>query len=345
MMSDAIKPLLTKVCSGAALSREEAEAAFTNIMSGDMTSAQIAAFLIALKVRGETIDEIAGAVSVMRAKMTPVELPEPLASNAMDIVGTGGDGKGSFNVSTTTALTVAACGVPVAKHGNRAVSSQSGAADVLKALGVNIDIGPDQIAACIEQAGIGFMFAPMHHAAMKHVGPTRADLGQRTIFNLIGPLSNPARVARQLVGVYDERWLVPVAETLKALGCEAAWVVYGIDGMDEITTTGITHLAKLEEGEVSLAAIDPRDHGIDLVDERELVGGDAEHNAKALREVLAGDQGAYTDIVLMNAGAALCVAGAVTTLDKGIVRARDALASGKAMATLDTLIAVSNAKA
>lgn len=341
-MSDAIKPLLTKVCSGGSLTRNEAETTFAHIMSGDLTSAQIAAFLIALKVRGESIDELVGAVSVMRSKMTPVKLSEPLASEAMDIVGTGGDGKGSYNVSTATALTVAACGVPVAKHGNRAVSSQSGAADVLKELGVNIDIGPDHIAACIEKVGIGFMFAPMHHSAMKHVGPTRAELGQRTIFNLIGPLSNPAGAKRQLIGVYDERWLVPIAETLKALGSETAWVVYGIDGMDEITTTGITHLAKLEEGDVSLAAIDPRDHGIDLVDERELVGGDAAHNAQALRDVLAGEQGAYTDIVLMNAAAALCVAGAATTLDKGIVKARDALSSGKAMATLEKLVAASN---
>ncbi|MEO0384039.1 MAG: anthranilate phosphoribosyltransferase [Pseudomonadota bacterium] len=341
-MSDAIKPLLTKVCSGVGLTRNEAETTFAHIMSGDLTSAQIAAFLIALKVRGESIDELVGAVSVMRSKMTPVKLSEPLASEAMDIVGTGGDGKGSYNVSTATALTVAACGVSVAKHGNRAVSSQSGAADVLKELGVNIDIGPDQIAACIEKVGIGFMFAPMHHSAMKHVGPTRAELGQRTIFNLIGPLSNPAGAKRQLIGVYDERWLVPIAETLKALGSETAWVVYGIDGMDEITTTGITHLAKLEEGEVSLAAIDPRDHGVDLVDERELVGGDAAHNAQALRNVLAGEQGAYTDIVLMNAAAALCVAGAATTLDKGIIKARDALSSGKAMTTLDKLVAASN---
>jgi len=341
-MSDAIKPLLTKVCSGDGLTRSEAETAFAHIMSGDLTNAQIAAFLIALKVRGESIDELVGAVSVMRSKMTPVDLPERLAVEAMDIVGTGGDGKGSYNVSTATALTVAACGVPVAKHGNRAVSSQSGAADVLKALGVNIDIGPEQIATCIEKVGIGFMFAPMHHSAMKHVGPTRTELGQRTIFNLIGPLSNPAGAKRQLIGVYDERWLVPIAETLKALGSETAWVVYGIDGMDEITTTGITHLAKLEEGEVSLAAIDPRDHGIDLVDERELVGGDATHNAKALRDVLAGEQNAYADIVVMNAAAALCVAGAATTLDKGLLKARDALSSGQASATLDKLVTTSN---
>lgn len=342
-MSDAIKPLLTQVCAGHALSREEAETAFTAIMSGELTAVQIAALLIALKVRGETIDEITGAVSVMRAKMTPVELPPALAASAIDIVGTGGDGKGSFNVSTTTALVVAACGVPVAKHGNRAVSSNSGAADVLKALGVNLELSPAQIATCIEQAGIGFMFAPMHHTAMKHVGPVRAELGQRTIFNLVGPLSNPARVTRQLVGVYDEHWLVPLAQTLNALGCEAAWVVYGTDGMDEITTTGITHLAKLEEGAVTTGAIDPRDHGFELVDERELVGGDADHNAAALRNVLAGQGGAYMDIVLLNAGAAFCVAGVATTLDKGIAKAREAINSGAAQGVLEKLIATSNA--
>lgn len=342
-MSDVFKPLLTKVCAGHELTREEAEIAFAAIMSGDLTPVQIAAFLIALKVRGETIDEITGSVTVMREKMVPVELPPALASSAIDIVGTGGDGKGSYNVSTTTALVVAACGVPVAKHGNRAVSSISGAADVLKALGVNLELSPEQIATCIEEVGIGFMFAPKHHLAMKHVGPVRSDLGQRTIFNLVGPLSNPARTTRQLIGVYDERWLVPLAQTLNALGSEAAWIVYGTDGMDEITTTGITHLAKLEEGAVTTGAIDPRDHGFELVDERELVGGDAVHNAAALRNVLSGQDGAYTDIVLLNAAAGLCVAGAVTTLDKGIAKAREAISSGAAEATLDKLIAVSNA--
>lgn len=342
-MTDTFKPLLAQVCAGQSLSRQDAKTAFDIIMSGEVTNAQIAGFLVALKVRGETIDEITGAVSVMREKMTPVELSAALADQAMDIVGTGGDGKGSYNVSTTTALVVAACGVPVAKHGNRAVSSNSGAADVLKALGVNIDIGPEQIATCIEQAGIGFMFAPMHHSAMKHVGPVRAELGQRTIFNLLGPISNPARVKRQLVGVFDERWLVPLAQTLNALGCETAWVVYGTDGMDEITTTGITHLAKLEEGAVTTGAIDPRDHGIELVDERELVGGDADYNAAALREVLAGQDGAYSDIVLLNAGASLCVAGAATTLDKGMAKARDAINSGAAQDVLDKLVATSNA--
>ena len=343
-MSDTIKPLLTKVCAGTALTRSEAETAFGEIMAGNLTSAQIAAFLIALKVRGESIEEIAGAVSVLRAKMTPVELPEPLAGNAIDIVGTGGDGKGSYNVSTTTALVVAASGVPVAKHGNRAVSSQSGAADVLKALGVNIDIGPEQIAACIEQAGIGFMFAPMHHSAMKHVGPTRAVLGQRTIFILIGPLSIPARVTRLLVGVYDEHWLLPIAETLKTLGCEAAWVVHGSDGMDEVTTTGITHVAKLEEGNVSMAAIDPRDHGIELANEDDLVGGDAAHNAESLKAVLNGQSGPYADIVLLNAAASLCVAGVTQSIDRGIAKARETIESGAAAKTLEQLVAVSNQK-
>jgi anthranilate phosphoribosyltransferase len=343
-MSQAFKPLLSKVCAGQALSEDEAQAAFSIIMSDGLTNAQIAGFLIALKVRGETIDELVGAVRVMRARMTPVNLPASLDASAIDIVGTGGDGKGSYNVSTATALVVAACRVPVAKHGNRAVSSHSGASDVLSALGVNIDLSPDGIARCVEEAGIGFMFAPLHHSAMKHVGPTRAELGQRTIFNLIGPLSNPAGVSRQLVGVYDERWLMPMAQTLKALGCETAWIVHGTDGMDEITTTGITHMVKLEEGAVTTAAIDPRDHGMELADERELVGGDAAHNATALRAVLAGEPGPYADIVHLNAAAALCVAGAVTTLDKGLVVAREAIACGAAMATLEKLVASSNAK-
>lgn len=342
-MTDTFKPLLTKVCAGKALSRSEAETAFAAVMSDELTAVQIAALLIALKVRGETIDEITGAVSVMRAKMKPVELSPALTASAIDIVGTGGDGKGSYNVSTATALVVAACGVPVAKHGNRAVSSNSGAADVLRALGVNLELSPAQIATCIEKVGIGFMFAPMHHTAMKHVGPVRIELGQRTIFNLVGPLSNPARVTRQLIGVYDERWLIPMAETLNALGCEKAWLVYGTDGMDEITTTGITHLAKLEEGAVTTGAIDPRDHGIELVDERELVGGDADHNARALREVLAGQDGAYLDIVLLNAAASLCVAGAANTLDKGIATAREAISSGAAQSVLEKLVAASNA--
>ena len=345
MSDDSFKPLLDAVCAGRSLDREEARTAFDIIMSGEVSPARIAGFLVALKVRGETVDELIGAVTTMRAKMTPVDLPADTAAAAIDIVGTGGDGKGSYNVSTTTALVVAACGVPVAKHGNRAVSSRSGAADVLTALGVGIELSPEQIARCITTAGLGFMFAPMHHAAMKHVGPTRAELGQRTIFNLIGPLSNPARVSRQLVGVYDERWLLPMAHTLNALGCEAAWIVHGSDGMDEVTTTGITQIAKLHEGAVTTAMIDPRDHGIALVDERELIGGDAAHNAQALRRVVQGESGPYRDIVVLNAAAALCVAEAATTIDKGMAMARNALDSGAAARTLDALVAASGGAA
>lgn len=341
-MSDAFKPLLTAVCAGKALSRSDAKMAFDAIMSGELTNAQIAGFLVALKVRGETIEELTGAVSTMREKMTPVSLPAAAKAAAIDIVGTGGDGKGSYNVSTATAIVVAAAGVPVAKHGNRAVSSNSGAADVLKALGVNIDLGPSEIGRCIETAGIGFMFAPMHHSAMKHVGPTRAELGQRTIFNLIGPLSNPAGVTKQLVGVYDEQWMEPMAQTLHALGCETAWIVHGSDGMDEITTTGITYLVKLEEGSISSAAIDPRDYDMALANEADLVGGDADHNAAALKAVLANEAGAYRDIVLLNAAAALCVAGAATSMDRGLETAREVLASGAATNTLDKLITASN---
>ena len=247
-----LKRFIGIAAAGKALSREEAVEAFDIMMSGQATPAQIGALLMALRVRGENIDEIAGAVSSMRSKMLKVTAP----SNAIDIVGTGGDQSGSYNVSTCAAFVVAGAGVPVAKHGNRALSSRSGAADTLAALGINIEIGPELIAACIERAGIGFMFAPMHHPAMKHVGPARVELGTRTIFNLLGPLTNPAGVKRQLVGVFAPEWVEPVAHVLKNLGSEAVWVVHG-DGLDEITTAGITKVAALENGTIRTFEIDP----------------------------------------------------------------------------------------
>ncbi len=240
-----LKNHIAKVASGAALSFEEARAAFDIIMSGEATPSQIGAFLMALRVRGETVDEISGAVATMRDKMLKVEAPE----DAIDIVGTGGDGSHSVNISTASAFVIAGCGVPVAKHGNRGLSSQTGAADVLMALGVKIDLPPEAIGHCIREAGVGFMFAPAHHPAMKHVGPTRVELGTRTIFNLLGPLSNPAGVKRQMVGVFSPEWVEPLAETLKALGAERAWVVHG-DGFDEITTTGETRVAELTDGAI-----------------------------------------------------------------------------------------------
>src|SRR5467141_485953 len=248
-----IKGLIGQVASGATLSREMAYEAFDSMMSGEVTPAQIGALLIGLRVRGETVDEITGAVTAMRAKMLTVAAPD----DAIDVVGTGGDASGSFNISTCAAFIVAGAGVPVAKHGNRALSSRSGAADVLAALGVRIDLAPDVISRCIKEAGVGFMFAPAHHPAMKHVGPTRVELATRTIFNLLGPLSNPAGVKRQMIGVFSRQWIEPLARVLDNLGCERAYVVHGSDGLDEITTSGPTAVAALENGAVKSFEITP----------------------------------------------------------------------------------------
>ena len=255
---EAFKPLIAKVAAGSRLSREEAAEAFEAMLSGDVTPAQMGGFLMALRVRGETVDEITGAVTSMRAKMLRVEAPK----GAIDIVGTGGDGSGSYNVSTLASLIVAACGVPVAKHGNRAASSKSGTADALGALGVKIGIAPEAVAACIREAGIGFMMATTHHAAMRHVGPTRIELGARTIFNLLGPLSNPAGVKRQLIGVFSADWLEPMAQVLKNLGSERVWLAHGGDGLDEITTTGPTRIVELKNGEIRAFEVNPEDAGL-----------------------------------------------------------------------------------
>jgi anthranilate phosphoribosyltransferase len=338
-MSD-LKPFIAKAASGRPLDRAEAERAFDVVMSGAATPAQIGGLLMALRVRGETVDEIAGAVSVMRAKMVTVEAP----ADAVDVVGTGGDGAGSYNVSTCSAFVVAACGVPVAKHGNRALSSKSGAADVLAALGVRIELPPERISACIREAGLGFMFAPAHHAAMKHVGPARVELGTRTIFNLLGPLSNPAGVRRQLVGVFDAAWVEPIAHVLKALGSERAWVVHGADGLDEISNTGPSKIAELKDGTVTTFEVTPEQVGLPRVSIDALKGGDGPANADALLAVLDGAPGAYRDIVLMNAGATLVVAGRADTLTEGVALAAQAIDSGGARTRLDLLVQVSNAE-
>lgn len=253
-----LKPLIAKVANGESLNREDARTAFDILMSGEATPSQIGGFLMALRVRGETVDEIVGAVSSMRARMLPVSAP----ANAIDIVGTGGDGIGTYNISTLASIITAGTGLPVAKHGNRALSSKSGTADALSALGVRLDIGPDLIARCIAEAGLGFMFAQMHHSAMRHVGPSRVELGTRTIFNLLGPLSNPVGAKRQLLGVFSTRWLVPLAEVLRDLGSESIWVVHG-DGMDEVTTTGVTHVAALEDGKIRTFDLTPKDFGVE----------------------------------------------------------------------------------
>jgi anthranilate phosphoribosyltransferase len=338
-MVDEFKALIAKAATGASLSREEASHAFDRMMSGDATPSQMGGLLMALRVRGETVDEITGAVSAMRAKMLKVEAP----ANAVDVVGTGGDASGSYNISTCAAFIVAGAGIPVAKHGNRALSSRSGAADVLASLGVKIDLTPADVGRCIREAGIGFMFAPAHHPAMKNVGPTRVELGTRTIFNLLGPLSNPANVKRQLVGVFSRQWIEPLAQVLKNLGSDSVWVVHGSDGLDEITTSGPTFVAALQDGKVRTFDINPEDVGIKATPAEALRGGDAEANAAALKAVLDNREGAYRDVATMNAGAALVVAGAAKDFKEGVALARKSLDTGAARAKLDRLVAVSNA--
>jgi anthranilate phosphoribosyltransferase len=334
---DDFKPFVSRAAAGP-LGRQEAATAFDLLLSGEATPTQIGGFLMALRVRGETPDEIAGAVSAMRSRMVRVEAP----SDAIDIVGTGGDASGSYNVSTAAALIVAGAGVKVAKHGNRALSSKSGAADVLAALGVKIDLTPEAITRCIEEAGVGFMFAPAHHGAMKHVGPSRVELGTRTIFNLLGPLSNPAGVRRQLLGVYSRQWLEPLVEVLASVGSTRVMAVHGSDGLDEITTTGPTHVVSLEDGKISHLTITPEEVGIACADPADLRGGDGDHNAGALRAVLAGEHTAYRDIAVLNAAAALMVAGTAASLAEGVATATASIDHGHAEGALDRLIAVSN---
>jgi anthranilate phosphoribosyltransferase len=328
---------IAKVASGKALSFEEARAAFDVIMSGEATPSQIGGFLMALRVRGETVEEISGAVATMREKMLKVEAPD----GSIDIVGTGGDGSHSVNISTASAFVIAGCGVPVAKHGNRGLSSQTGAADVLTALGIKIDLTPEAIGRSIREAGVGFMFAPAHHPAMRHVGPTRVELGTRTIFNLLGPLSNPAGVKRQMVGVFAPEWVEPLARTLKVLEAEKVWVVHG-DGFDEITTTGETKVSALADGSVTTFVITPEEIGLPRYKREDLRGGDAAFNARAMRNLLEGAPGAYRDTVLMNAAAGLIVAGKAATLAEGATLAARSIDEGRAERVLDALVRISN---
>jgi anthranilate phosphoribosyltransferase len=335
---DDFKAVIGKVATGTTLTRQEAASAFDRMMSGEATPSQMGALLMALRVRGETVEEITGAVSAMRAKMLTVDAP----ADAVDIVGTGGDGSGSVNVSTCAAFIVAAAGVPVAKHGNRALSSKSGAADVLAALGVKIDLTPAEVSQCIREAGIGFMFAPAHHPAMKNVQPIRTELATRTIFNLLGPLANPAGVKKQMIGVFSRQWVQPLAEVLKNLGADSIWVVHGSDGLDEITLTGPTAVAALEGGKVRSFEITPEDAGLPRVNGDGLKGGDANANAESLRGVLGGKPSAYRDVALVNAAAALVVAGKAKDLKDGVAQGKRALDSGGAAERLKKLVAVSN---
>jgi anthranilate phosphoribosyltransferase len=332
------KSLIAKVADGNTLASGEAEAAFEAMMSGDATSGQIGGFLMALRVRGETVDEITAGAKIMRAKA--VQVPAP--ANAIDTCGTGGDASGTYNISTAASFAVAACGVPVAKHGNKALSSKSGSAEVLEKLGVKLDIGPDLIRRCIDEAGIGFMFAPAHHSAMKHVGPTRAELGTRTIFNLLGPLSNPAGTKFQVVGVFDDKWVEPLAHVLKNLGSTRVWIMHGSDGLDELTTTGSSRVAELKDGNISTFEVTPEEVGLPRASAADLKGGDPDENTAALRALLDGETGPYRDIVALNAAASLVVAGKAPTLKAGVQIAGDAIASGAAKAALDKLVAVSN---
>jgi anthranilate phosphoribosyltransferase len=331
---DDFRGLLAKVGNGETLSVDEAERAFGIMTSGDATPAQMGAFLMALKVRGETAQELAGGARALRAKMHRVKAP----AGAIDIVGTGGDHHGTYNVSSCSAFVVAGAGVPVAKHGNRAFTSKSGAADVLAALGIGLDLPIETLELALVEANICFLMAPRHHSAMRNVAGPRVELApNRTIFNLLGPMSNPAMVKRQLVGVFDRRWLKPVAEALGQLGLERALVVHGQDGMDELTTTTKSWAASLEDGKVREIEIAPEEIGVKRARMVELKGGDAAHNAEAIRKVLAGEKNAFRDIVLLNSAAALLVAGKVRDLKEGAALAIQSIDSGHAKAALETL--------
>lgn len=333
MIDGGLKPFIASLAEGHRLTREEARSVFTALMSGEATPSQIGAVLMALRIRGETVQEITGAVDVMRANMRRVQAP----ADAIDIVGTGGDQAGTYNVSTCASFVVAGCGVPVAKHGNRALSSKSGSSDVLSALGVDVDLPPEGISSVIASAGLGFMFAPNHHAAMRFVGPSRVELGTRTVFNLLGPLANPAGVERLLVGVFASRWTMPIAETLRELGTRRAFVVHG-SGLDEMTVCGPTEIVSLDDGRIERFEIAPEDFGLARHAPSEIVGGDAAFNAAALRRVLEGEPGAYRDIVLLNAAGALVVSGRATTIPDGLELARASIQDGHALASLHRLV-------
>ncbi|SMY07966.1 anthranilate phosphoribosyltransferase [Flavimaricola marinus] len=334
-MSDALKPLIHAAAEGP-LTREQAEAAFEILFEGDATPSQIGGLLMALRTRGETVEEYAAAAAVMRAKCNPVKAPD----GAIDIVGTGGDGKGTLNISTATAFVVAGAGVPVAKHGNRNLSSKSGAADALGQMGVDVMVGPAVVERALKEAGIGFMMAPMHHPAIKHVMPTRAELGTRTIFNILGPLTNPAGVKRQLSGAFSRDLITPMAQTLNALGSEAAWLVHGSDGTDELTITGVSWVAALSSGMIAMREVHPEDAGLPVHPFEAILGGTPEDNGIAFRALLDGAESAYRDAVLLNAAAALLVAGKVESLREGVALGRESINSGAAKRAIEALARV-----
>ena len=335
---DNIKSLISIVADGTSLTENQAESAFDLIMSGDAMPSQIAGFLMALRVRGETIEEITGAARTMRAKATKIIAPE----GAIDNVGTGGDSSGTYNISTASSFVVSAAGIPVAKHGNRALSSKTGAADVLTQLGVNLDCKMTLVQDSMDEAGICFLMAPRHHTAMRYVASTRVELATRTIFNLLGPIANPALVERQLVGVFAEHWVEPIAHVLKSLGSKKAWVVHGSDGLDEITTTGPTKVASLENGNVKVFNIHPTDAGLGVAQPKDLRGGLPNQNAQALLSLLDGEPSAYRDIVVLNSAACLIIAGKTDSLTEGALIAAEMIDSGKAREKLMALIKITN---
>ncbi len=338
--SQELRQLIQKVSGGATLSEDEIRTALEQMTAGAATPAQMGAFLMALRVRGETVEEIAGAAQMLRAKMNRVEV----APDAIDIVGTGGDAHGTYNVSTCAALIAAGAGVKVAKHGNRRVSSKSGASDVLAELGVKLEVPAATIARCVNEAGVGFLWAPMHHPALKHWAPIRGELGIRTIFNLLGPICNPAGVKRQVVGVFSWHWVEPIAHVLNSLGAEHVWVVHGHDGLDELTTTGATDVAELKGGKVTVFEVTPADAGLAPAKLSDLKGGDERENAHAIREVLAGKKTPLRDIAILNAAAALIVAGKAANLLDGAAMAAHSIESGAAQRALDRLVAISNGR-
>jgi len=332
-MSGNLKPILARLALGETLSVAEAQDAFGVVMAGEATPAQIAGMLMAMRVRGETVDELTGAVQAMQARMLAVDAPD----GALDVCGTGGDGAGTLNVSTAVTFVLAGAGVPVAKHGNRALSSRSGGADVLTSLGVNVDVAVERLADILLRTHCVFLFAPRHHAALRHAAGPRVELGTRTIFNLLGPLSNPARVKRQLTGVFDPRWARPMAETLRNLGSTDAWIVHG-QGLDELTLAGENHVVALKDGKIESFVIQPEDVGLPRAPISAIVGGDAAFNAQAMRAMLAGQASAYRDTVLLNAAAALIVAGRANSLHDGVAQAARSIDAGAAQAALDSLI-------
>lgn len=336
-MSDAMKPLIFAASEGP-LSRAQAEQAFEILFNGDATPAQIGGFLMALRARGEAVSEYAAAAKVMRNKCVPVSAP----AGAMDIVGTGGDGLGTLNISTATAFVVAGAGIPVAKHGNRNLSSKSGSADAMSVNGIDVMVGKDVVEKAINEIGIGFMMAPMHHPAMKYVGPVRVELGCKTIFNILGPLTNPAGVKRQLTGAFAPDLIWPMAEVLQMLGSEKAWLVYGHEGIDEVSITGATAVAALEHGDIRSMEIHPEDAGLPVHPLKDILGGTPEENGKAMLNLLKGETGAYRDAVLMNTAAALVVADKAESLKDGVEIAVESIASGKALAKLEALAALTS---